>query len=431
MTRPRTGAILALAVALALAALLFSATRPTQAQGVCFQETGFCISNPAFQNYFDSRGGVSTFGYPISREFLFLGFRVQFFQGHIMQLQPNGSVATMNLLQEGLMPVTRVNGSTFPGEDPELIAAAPSPTQPNYADRVVEFVRQNAPNEFNGQPVRFFDTFLSTVNLATAFPGGGGDQALLPLLNLEIWGVPTSRPLADPNNGGFIYERYQRSIMHYRDVCRCTERILLASWFKTVITGEGLPTDLAEQMVGTRFYHQWAPNAERWLARPAELPNSDLTLAFVPELPGFAAPPAAPGGGTPAATPTPTPNVGAPSVTVQLDDDRIDPGQNVSITVIGRDDQGIDWIEWRGRLADDNDNDDGDVDPVLRERQRFDCDERTECANVWTVAPTQPGDYVIVGRANDTDNQRTESTVELRVREGPTPTPTPTATPAP
>ena len=270
-------------LAVAAGAALGPTDHTTRAQANCFPQSGFCISNPAFQTYFDLRGRVETFGYPISREFTFLGFRVQFFQGHIMQLMPDGRVATMNLLQQGLMPVTRVNGSVFPAEDPALLAEAPSVGQPNYAERIVEFIRRNAPNEFNGRPVRFFDTFISTVGLATAFPGGGGDPALLPLLNLEIWGAVTSRPLADPTNPDFIYQRYQRSIMHYRESCRCTERILLADWFKTVITGQGLPPDLAQEMASSPFIGQYDNAQSNGVARPAELPNTDMRFAFEPQ----------------------------------------------------------------------------------------------------------------------------------------------------
>ena len=119
-------ATLAAFLAITSVALLWPSGETTQAQATCFTQTGFCINNAAFQQYFGARGGVETFGFPISREFSFLGFRVQFFQGHIMQLQPNGSVATMNLLDAGLMPVTRVNGSTFPAADPQIVGQTPS-----------------------------------------------------------------------------------------------------------------------------------------------------------------------------------------------------------------------------------------------------------------------------------------------------------------
>ena len=43
--------------------------RETEAQANCFQETGFCITNPAFAEYFRVRGGTRILGYPVSRSF--------------------------------------------------------------------------------------------------------------------------------------------------------------------------------------------------------------------------------------------------------------------------------------------------------------------------------------------------------------------------
>src|SRR5215208_4168617 len=122
-TTVRRLAILAMFFGIALGQAVRVSAPPVEAQGTCSQETGFCINSPAILDYFRSRGGESTFGLPISREFTFLGFHVQFFQGQILQVQPDGSVRPMNLLDEGLMPVTRVNGSTFPAADPNLVSA--------------------------------------------------------------------------------------------------------------------------------------------------------------------------------------------------------------------------------------------------------------------------------------------------------------------
>src|SRR5947209_9797074 len=207
-------------------------------QSECFTETGFCIAAADFQQYFHLRGGVSTFGFPISREFTLLGFRVQFFQGHILQRLTDGRITTMNLLGPGLMPATHINGATFPISDPAIVAATPLVDDPAYSTEIVTFTQEHVLNEFAGKPVRFLDKFLGTVDLSTAFPAGDGDAALLPLLNLEIWGAVTSAPQADPANANHIYQRFQRGIMHYRAECDCTERILLADWFKSVITGQ-------------------------------------------------------------------------------------------------------------------------------------------------------------------------------------------------
>ena len=70
---------------------------------------------------------------------------------------------------------------------------------------------------------------------------------MLGLLALEVWGAPTSKPAYDPANRNFIYQRFQRGIMHYDKACGCTQGLLLADYLKALLTGEGLPADLATQ----------------------------------------------------------------------------------------------------------------------------------------------------------------------------------------
>jgi len=45
-----------------------------------FSQTNYRIDNDAFWDFFQHRGGVRTFGYPVSRIFQLDGFRVQIFQ---------------------------------------------------------------------------------------------------------------------------------------------------------------------------------------------------------------------------------------------------------------------------------------------------------------------------------------------------------------
>jgi hypothetical protein len=246
-----------------------------------FAETGFAIEEPRFIEYFSRRGGVLTFGFPISRMIRFQGVPTQFFQRVVIQLWPDGNVQPLNLLDPGLLPYTRINGSTFPAPNERLAALAPTPGQPGYAAEVLEFVRRNAPETFNGQPVRFFSTFNSTVTPEAAFGRAGGNANLLPLINLEIWGVPTSLPAVDPNNNGFIYQRFQRGIMHYDDACKCTQGLLLADYFKAPLTGDNLPADLAAQAQGSPFFGQYAPDRPTGLRQPTVLPGTDLTAAFL------------------------------------------------------------------------------------------------------------------------------------------------------
>ena len=245
-----------------------------------FPETGFAVDEPRIIEYFHRRGQVPTFGFPISRLVMFQGIKTQFFQRMIIQLWPDGSVRPLNLLDPGLLPYTQINGSTFPAPNERLAALAPAPGQPGYAQEVLEFVRRNAPETFNGHPVKFFSTFAGTVTPDIAFGRQGGDANLLPLINLEIWGVPTSLPAQDPNNGNFIYQRFQRGIMHYDAACKCTQGLLLADYFKALLTGENLPVDLAAQAAKSPFLRQYAPDRPAGLRQASALPGSDLTAAF-------------------------------------------------------------------------------------------------------------------------------------------------------
>jgi N-acetylmuramoyl-L-alanine amidase len=247
-----------------------------------FAQTGYRIGEDAFWNYFQVRGGVRSFGYPVSNVFRLYGMKVQIFQRQILQLRPDGGVQTMNILDDGLLPYTHMNGSTFPAPDPTIISQSPTPDAPDYLPRAMEFVRATAPDSFDGEPVNFSKTFFSSVTAQDAFPNGvpeGGD-ALVPFFNLEIWGLPTSKPAHDPNNPGFIYQRFQRGIMHYDKGCGCTQGLLLADYVKALLTGRNLPADLADQARNSNFFSQLKPGAPQSLARPADLPGTDLGSAF-------------------------------------------------------------------------------------------------------------------------------------------------------
>ena len=252
-----------------------------------FPQTGYRVDVDQFWNYYLRRGGLPTFGYPVSRTVTFLGFRTQFFQRQIMQLWPDGSVHLLNLLDSGLMPYTTFNYSTFPGVDTQLVAQAPSPSDPNYAADAIAFVRANAPSSWNGLPVNFANTYFRTVTPAAAFPGQPAAspqvQALLPLIQLEVWGLPTSLPAYDPNNHGFVYLRWQRGVMMYNTACNCTEGVLFGDYFKSILMNRNLPADLAQEAAGSPYFAQYAPDQPNWVARPGQLPNTNLTDAFVPE----------------------------------------------------------------------------------------------------------------------------------------------------
>lgn len=264
-----------------------------------FSETRFRIDRDAFWDFFQRRGGVRTFGFPVSRDFTFFGCQTQFFQRLAMQQCGDAGVGTLNVLDDGFLPYNHFHGSTVPLPDPEFISSAPLPNQADYGTRAIEFVRANTPDTFQGEPVNFLTTFNTTVSLADAYPQGNGDSALVPLLNLQLWGLPTSPPALDPNDHEFIYQRFQRGVMHYDRGCHCTQGLLLTDYLKDLLTGELLPDDLAAQ----------AQSAGSPLLRAVplgrELHATSFGDAFTTQTPVAPPAPAAPPPATPIATSSP------------------------------------------------------------------------------------------------------------------------------
>ncbi len=249
----------AFVVGLALGSASFPPTSRAEAQAQAadprfFAETGFRVDRDSFWDYFQKRGGLRTFGYPVSRDFLFRGCTTQFFQRLALQQCGSNGVGLLNLLDAGLLPYTRINGSTFPAGDPGLASQAPLPGDPDYTAKALAFVETNVPDTFAGEPVNFLSTFQGTVSAAEAFPDGEGNPGLLFLVNLELWGLPTSAPQRDPSNFNFIYQRFQRGIMHYDKTTGLTQGLLLADYLKAVVTGKDLPPDLEAQARGSALY---------------------------------------------------------------------------------------------------------------------------------------------------------------------------------
>jgi hypothetical protein len=250
-----------------------------------FNETHFRIDDDVIFSYFQARGMEVTFGFPVSRNFTFLGCSVQIFQRQIAQHCSGANVQLMNVLDPEIFPYTRVNGSVFPEPDTTLKNSTPRVSDPDYATAILKFVRDNAPDQVLGQPVNFGQTFFNSVSPQQA---NTSDPNIIGLLDLEIWGAPISKPAADPGNGNFIYQRFQRGIMHYT-TGQGTRGILLADYVKQILLGQtlpggapnpNLPIDLAQQAQGSKYLNQYCPGGTRWLCRPAALPDSDLTFAF-------------------------------------------------------------------------------------------------------------------------------------------------------
>ena len=168
------------------------------------------------------------------------------------------------------------------------------------------------------------------------------------------------------------------------------------------------------------------PDSGQWVVQGE---GGTLTLGGQPDY--VFAPPVmmAPPEPTPTPVPTATPVVEnpGPTISIQVDDTRIVVGQTVSLTLIADDPDGIEWIQWEGTISEgDNDNKaTGDAD--LDAEHRFDCDGRTQCANVWQVSPKTPGRYVLRARGRDSAGNRSEWVeIDFRVQAGAA-----TATPVP
>jgi hypothetical protein len=272
------GLAVVLAVALPLA---LGGARSVQAAPLqCYGQTGFCVTDPVIWDYFTHRGGVATFGYPVSQAFQFEGFETQFFQRRVVQIGPDGAARLLNVLDRGLLPYTQFNGATIPALDPQLIAAAPPAGD---AAAVQAFVEQYVPDSWEGVPVRFYQTFEQTVTCAVAFPSGGCQPGLLPGFDLELWGLPTSRAAADPNNANVVYQRFQRGVMIYDATCACTRAVPLGDDLKSILTGQNLPGDLEAQAQWSPLYLQYWPGLPEAVWRAGQLENTDLSVAFTPD----------------------------------------------------------------------------------------------------------------------------------------------------
>jgi hypothetical protein len=315
------GSISLLVAVLILAGSVWTPSVPASAQQDAryFSDTGFRIDDDKVWDYFNKRGGLKTFGMPTSRLFTFMGSPSQFFQRQVVQITKDGP-RTLNLLDEGLLPYTSINGSTFPAVDPAVVGAAPKAGSGDYGTQVGAYLKQYAPDTFESQPVGFYEIFSETVTLADAFPEGNGNPDLLPLLNLEIWGLPTSKPTRDPKNNNFVYLRFQRGIAQFNADCSCTQWLLLGDALKSLITGENLSDDLAQQAADNPLLRQYDVNAHTGPLHAGLPRDTELGNAFRPSLDTTAAVPppiaqsSSPTGPAEASKPEPAPRPAASPV---------------------------------------------------------------------------------------------------------------------
>ena len=245
-----------------------------------FSQTGFRVADDQFWDYFQHRGGVRTFGYPVSRKFRLLGSDVQIFQRRVLQKQANGQVGLLNILDQDFMPYNSFNNAQIPAFDPAVVGQAPAPGAPNYGQAILDYVKRVSPDQWNGANVNFHSTFATSVTNQEVFGTAPPQAGILSGIDLELWGVPTSNPAPDPKNANFVYQRWQRGVMHYDRASGATQGLLLADYFKSIITGLNLPPDVADAAKASRFFQQYNPAQPKSLARPDQLPDTDMSQAF-------------------------------------------------------------------------------------------------------------------------------------------------------
>ncbi|MBV8087402.1 MAG: hypothetical protein JO247_21535 [Chloroflexi bacterium] len=98
-----------------------------QAAARFYPETSHNLSG-AFQQYFDSRGGLDIFGYPTSEPFLRQGFTVQYFQRARMEL--HGSDVLLGLLGDEYLQARLVNTAPAPAPSISLANLTPPMSVP-------------------------------------------------------------------------------------------------------------------------------------------------------------------------------------------------------------------------------------------------------------------------------------------------------------
>jgi hypothetical protein len=166
----------------------------------------------------------------------------------------------MHLASTGLLPYTQSGGLTAPAADPEMVFAAPGGDSPDRASRLTEFIRATVAEAWSGSPVQFFSG-----------------------VDVDVWGLPTSAPAADPNNPQFIYQRFQNGVLQYDATNQTTQGLLLGEYLKSLLTGQNIPGDLEAEAVESPLMRQYDPGHQNALARPSSVPFSNLTNAFVPD----------------------------------------------------------------------------------------------------------------------------------------------------
>ena len=253
-----------------------------------FPETGFSVADDNIWTYYHRRGGQRTFGAPISRLMLLNGAWVQQFERGMLQVFEDGRVVSVNLLEDPYLTYDVLGDLVLPPVDEAMLLLSPNPEEPDFAARSQEYVREYAPEQFVDLSPRFYSSFLGTVLFRDAFFNGQGDPNLVPGFNLEIWGLPTSRPAnhvtgpetVDP---AIVLLRYQRGVMRHDSRAGTTAGVPLGAYLRAILAGDESIPGLADVASGSPLWSQYDPNAVNWVSRPDELAETNLVLVFTRE----------------------------------------------------------------------------------------------------------------------------------------------------
>jgi hypothetical protein len=234
--------------------------------------------------YYQQHGGARTFGQTLSHDFQLLGRRVQIFEHGVLEQRNDGSLQMFDLMGEAL-PLTHAAGATFPDPDPDVNANNPPVDSPSYQTQALAAIDagvldSEAPDTWNGLSVNFNSTFRGSVTCTDLPSTQPCDDRQLLMAALDLWGLPTSAPVADPGNPDLVYLRFQRGIMQFSQSTGVTQAVPIGMWFKQVLLGTDLPDDLLQDVVGSRYFAQYAPTLGLGVARPGELPATSLAAAF-------------------------------------------------------------------------------------------------------------------------------------------------------
>ena len=107
-----------------------------------------------------------------------------------------------------------------------------------------------------------------TVQYEDAFPNGG-NRALLPGFDQEVWGLPVSRPVSDAQNPDIVLLRWERGVMAWSRQTGTVTAIPLGDTFKAVLTGQGLGPERTAAAAGSPFLLQLDPAGPGGVARLA------------------------------------------------------------------------------------------------------------------------------------------------------------------